>query len=100
MEITLVERTATFSYFIPTAIRLMRADGLPAAQAADMASWWLEHFRFVWRRASALRLRSPEGLRHYSQVETALALNKVRAALALIGWLAALRALSLPMASS
>ena len=27
----------------------------------------LEYFRFVWRRASALRLRSPEGLRHYSQ---------------------------------
>jgi len=67
--ITLIERVATFSYFIPTAIRLMRADALPAAQAASMASRWI-------------------------------ALNKVRAALALIGWLAALRALSLSSVSS
>lgn len=67
--ITLVERIATFSYFIPTAIRLMRADALPAAQAAGIASRWM-------------------------------LLNYVRAALALIGWLAALRALSLPSVSS
>jgi hypothetical protein len=32
----------------------------------------LEHFRLVWRRASALRFRSPEGLRPYSHIETAL----------------------------
>jgi len=32
-------------------------------------------FRLVWRRASALRRRSPEGLRHYSDVETAVALR-------------------------
>lgn len=63
--ITLVERVATFSYFIPTAVRLMRADSLPSAQVGVMASRWM-------------------------------ALNHVRAALALIGWLAALRALSLP----
>ena len=31
----------------------------------------LEHFRLVWRRASALRFRSPKGLRHYSHIETA-----------------------------
>ena len=63
--ITLVERIATFAYFIPTALRLMRADALPSAQVAAMASQWM-------------------------------ALNHVRAALALIGWLAALKALSLP----
>jgi len=63
--ITLVERIATFSYFIPTALRLMRADARPSAQVEAMASQWM-------------------------------ALNHVRAALALIGWLAALRALSLP----
>jgi len=63
--ITLVERIATFSYFIPTALRLMRAEALPAAKVEAMASQWM-------------------------------ALNHVRAALALIGWLAALRALSLP----
>jgi Domain of unknown function (DUF1772) len=63
--ITLVERIATFSYFIPTAVRLMRADALPSVDADAMASQWM-------------------------------ALNHVRAALGLIAWLAALRALSLP----
>jgi hypothetical protein len=63
--ITLVERIATFSYFIPTALRLMRAEALPSAKVEAMASRWI-------------------------------AINHVRAALALIGWLAALRALSLP----
>jgi hypothetical protein len=63
--ITLVERIATFSYFIPAAIRLMRADALPPAKVAATASRWM-------------------------------ALNHVRAALNLIGWLGALRALSLP----
>ena len=62
--ITLVERIATFSYFIPTAIRLMHAEALPPARVEAMASQWM-------------------------------ALNHVRAALALIGWLAALKALSL-----
>jgi hypothetical protein len=62
--ITLVERIATFSYFIPTAIRLMHADALPPARVEAMAAQWV-------------------------------ALNHVRAALALIGWLAALKALSL-----
>ena len=62
--ITLVERIVTFSYFIPTAIRLMRAEALPLAKVEAMASLWME-------------------------------LNRVRTALALIGWLAALRALSL-----
>jgi hypothetical protein len=62
--ITLVERIATFSYFIPTALRLMRADALPSGKVEAMASQWM-------------------------------ALNHVRAALALIAWLAALRALSL-----
>jgi hypothetical protein len=65
VAITLVERIATFSYFIPTAIRLARAEALPSARVEAMASQWM-------------------------------ALNHVRAALALIGWLAALKALSLP----
>ena len=67
VAITLVERIATFSYFIPTALRLMRAEAFPSAKVQAMASHWM-------------------------------ALNHVRAALALIGWLAALRALSLHVA--
>jgi hypothetical protein len=63
--ITLVERISTFSYFIPTALRLMRAEALPLAKVEAMASQWM-------------------------------GLNRVRAALALMGWLAALKALSLP----
>jgi hypothetical protein len=65
VAITLAERIATFAYFIPTALRLMRAEALPSANVEAIASQWM-------------------------------ALNHVRAALALIGWLAALRALSLP----
>ena len=63
--ITLIERIATFSYFIPTAVRLTRAESLPSAKLEAMASQWI-------------------------------ALNYVRAALVLTGWLAALKALSLP----
>jgi hypothetical protein len=63
--VTLLERLATFSYFIPTAIRLMRADARSATETGAMASRWI-------------------------------ALNHVRVTFALIGWLAALRALSLP----
>jgi len=63
--IALVERIGTFSYFIPTALRLTRAEALPAAKVEVMASQWI-------------------------------ALNHVRAALVLIAWLAALKALSLP----
>ena len=63
--ITLVERTATFSYFIPTILRLMRTEAHAAASAEAMASRWM-------------------------------ALNRIRLALALIGWLAALKTLSLP----
>jgi hypothetical protein len=61
---TLVERIGTFSYFIPTAVKLMRADALPPERAETLASRWMS-------------------------------LNRVRAALALVGWLAALKALSL-----
>ncbi len=60
-----VERIATFSYFIPTAIRLMRAETLPPPKVEAMASQWM-------------------------------AVNHVRAALTLLGWLAALKTLSLP----
>jgi hypothetical protein len=63
--ITLVERVGTFSYFIPTALKLMHAETLPESTAAAMASRWVH-------------------------------LNSVRAALALLGWVAALKALSLP----
>jgi len=38
---TLVERIATFSYFIPTAIRLMRAEALPPPNVGAMASQWM-----------------------------------------------------------
>jgi hypothetical protein len=62
--ITLVERFATFSYFIPTAIRLMRAETLPPAKVEVLATQWM-------------------------------AVNYVRAALTLVGWLAALKTLSL-----
>ena len=63
--IALVERILTFSYFIPTAIRLMSAETLPRAKVEAMASRWM-------------------------------ALNYVRGALGLIGWLAALKTLSIP----
>jgi hypothetical protein len=63
--ITLVERITTFSYFIPTAIRLMSAETLPPAKVEAMASRWM-------------------------------AINYVRAALGLIGWLAALKTFSIP----
>jgi hypothetical protein len=65
VAITLVERIATFSYFIPTALRLMRGDAFPSEKVQSMASLWM-------------------------------ALNHLRAVLALLAWLAALRALSLP----
>jgi hypothetical protein len=63
--ITLFERIGTFSYFIPTAVKLMRAETLPSARAETMAVRWMS-------------------------------LNRIRVALSLIGWLAALKALSLP----
>ncbi len=63
--VTLLERIGTFSYFIPTAIKLMRVDTAPPEKLGAMASQWI-------------------------------ALNRVRGALALAGWLAALKALSLP----
>jgi hypothetical protein len=62
--ITLVERLGTFAFFIPTAVKLMRADNLPAFTAAKSASLWMR-------------------------------LNHVRNALVLLGWLAALKTLSL-----
>jgi len=39
--IALIERIATFSYFIPTALRLMRAEALPSATVEAMASQWM-----------------------------------------------------------
>ena len=63
--VTLAERIATLSYFIPRGLKLMRADTLPRARVEAMASQWV-------------------------------ALNRLRVALAVIGWLAALKALSLP----
>ncbi len=63
--ITLVERTGTFAFFIPTAIKLMRDDDLPESKLSAMGSRWMR-------------------------------LNYLRDALALIGWLAALKTLSLP----
>lgn len=62
--ITLVERIGTFSYFIPTALKLMRAESLTETQSEAIASQWVH-------------------------------LNYVRAALALVGWIAALKAFAL-----
>lgn len=62
--ITLLERIGTFSYFIPTALKLMRAETVSTTKSA-MASKWIY-------------------------------LNRLRSALSLAGWLAALKALSLP----
>src|SRR6266851_5044870 len=39
--ITLVERIATFAYFIPTAAKLMRADTLPESAASATAAQWM-----------------------------------------------------------
>jgi len=38
--ITLLERIGTFSYFIPTALKLMRAETVPATRS-EMASQWM-----------------------------------------------------------
>jgi hypothetical protein len=38
--ITLVERISTFSFFIPTAIKLQNADALPPARIHSMVSRW------------------------------------------------------------
>lgn len=63
--ITFVERCATFVFFIPAALKLMRSEGLPTAQVEALAARWVS-------------------------------LNYVRDGLTLIGWLTALKALSLP----
>lgn len=61
--IILAERIGTFAFFIPTAIKLMRAGTLSQSKVTSMVSIWLR-------------------------------LNYVRNALTLLGWLLALRALS------
>jgi hypothetical protein len=62
--VMLVERLGTFAYFIPTLLKLMRAEHLPPGQAEKLAGHWMR-------------------------------LNRIRSMLALAGWLAALKALSL-----
>jgi hypothetical protein len=63
--ISLLERIGTFSYFIPTALKLMRTgpEALSEARSGAVASQWMR-------------------------------MNLVRAALSLTAWLAALKALS------
>ena len=63
--IIIVERVATFSYFIPTMVRLMGTEGLAHADVKVALSHWL-------------------------------LMNHGRHVLMLAGWLAALKALSLP----
>ena len=67
--ITVVERSATFSYFIPTMIRLMESEEMPQEEVNATLSKWLR-------------------------------LDYCRNVLTLVGWLAALKALSLPGESS
>ncbi len=38
--ITFIERTGTFSFFIPIAIKLMRADTLPASKVSSLVLLW------------------------------------------------------------
>ena len=64
--ITLVERMGTFTFFIPTAIKLMRAESHSDAKVSSSITLWIR-------------------------------LNYVRIVLNLLGWLAALKVLSLPM---
>ena len=62
--VMLAERLGTFGYFIPTLLKLMRAEHLPPGQAERLARHWTRR-------------------------------NRIRSVLALAGWLAALKALSL-----
>ncbi len=69
--ISLVERIGTFSFFIPTALRLMRAEEFPQARVSAMARRWiaLNHVRTAlgistrtfgwreWRRSERCRCR-------------------------------------------
>ena len=65
VAIVVVERIATFSYFVPTMLRLMDTEGLPEAEVWAALSRWL-------------------------------LLDYGRHVLTLAGWLAALKAFSLP----
>ena len=67
VAIVVVERIATFSYFIPTMVGLMSTDGLPHADVASRLSQWL-------------------------------LFNNGRHVLALLAWLAALKAFSVAAA--
>jgi hypothetical protein len=69
VSITVAERSATFSYFIPTMIRLMETEEMPEEEVKAILSRWLR-------------------------------LDYGRNVLTLVGWLAALKALSLPGESS
>jgi hypothetical protein len=42
----LVERVGTFAFFIPTAVRLMNAESLPAGVASALAARWI-HLNYV-----------------------------------------------------
>ena len=54
--ITLLDRLGTLSFFIPTALKLMRAETLPESKAAAMASrWiWLNRLRITFNLAGWL----------------------------------------------
>ena len=40
-SITLIERVGTFSFFIPTALKLQKADKLPASRVTRLVSLWI-----------------------------------------------------------
>jgi len=48
--ITLIERVATFSYFIPAALNLSRSENLPEKKISNLISSWLflNHFRILF----------------------------------------------------
>ncbi len=39
--ILLLERAATFTFFIPTAIKLQKGERLPAGKISKMVTWWV-----------------------------------------------------------
>lgn len=54
--LTLLERTGTFTFFIPTALTLQRADQLPAPRVSQLVTTWtrLNYLRNLFNLAACL----------------------------------------------